>query len=25
LDLMKLAQEFYRASPHRHKLENPYG
>lgn len=25
LDLMKLAEEFYRASPHRHKLENPYG
>jgi hypothetical protein len=24
LDLMKLAQEFFRASPHRHKLENPY-
>lgn len=25
LDLMKLAGEFYRASPHRHKLDDPYG
>ncbi len=24
LDLMQLAQEFFRASPHRHKLDNPY-
>lgn len=24
LDLMALAEEFYRTSPHRHKLENPY-
>lgn len=24
LDLMKLANEFFCKSPHRHKLENPY-
>lgn len=24
LDLMKLAREFYRASPHRHKLDDPW-
>lgn len=24
LDLLALAEKFYRASPHRHKLENPY-
>ena len=24
VDLMKLAQEFYRKSPHRQKLDNPY-
>lgn len=24
IDLMKLAEEFYRASPHRSKLENPF-
>lgn len=24
LDLMKMAEEFFRASPHRHKLENPF-
>ena len=24
LDLMALAQEFYRKSPHRHKLDDPY-
>lgn len=24
LDLMALAQEFYRASPHRQKLDDPY-
>ena len=25
IDLLALAQEFYRASPHRTKLDNPYG
>lgn len=25
IDLMKLAREFYRASPHRSKMDNPYG
>jgi hypothetical protein len=25
LNLMGLAQEFYRRSPHRNKLDNPYG
>lgn len=25
LDLMALAQEFYLKSPHRQKLDNPYG
>lgn len=25
IDLMAKAEEFFRASPHRHKLENPYG
>ncbi len=25
IDLLGLAQEFYRASPHRNKLDNPYG
>lgn len=25
LDLMALAQEFYRRSPHRKKLDDPYG
>ena len=24
LDLMKLAEEFFRASPHRRKLDDPY-
>lgn len=24
LDLMKMAEEFYRASPHRQKLDDPY-
>lgn len=24
LDLLKLAEEFYRASPHRRKLDDPY-
>jgi hypothetical protein len=24
LDLLALAQEFFRASPHRHKLEDPF-
>lgn len=24
VDLLALAEAFYRASPHRHKLENPY-
>ena len=25
IDLMELAQAFYRASPHKSKLDNPYG
>lgn len=25
IDLMQLAEAFYRASPHRNKLDNPYG
>ena len=25
LDLLALAERFYRASPHRSKLDNPYG
>lgn len=25
LDLLALAQLFYRKSPHRHKLDDPYG
>lgn len=25
IDLMALAEAFYRASPHRQKLDNPYG
>ena len=25
IDLMAKAREFYAASPHRHKLDNPYG
>ena len=25
IDLMGLAEEFYRASPHRQKLDDPYG